>query len=1044
MKLPAIDHTFPARSRRGSTRTVGLAASALTAAAAVALVGFFYLRGRTGPAPVIARGPVVPGQAPPDIRAGTPGQAIGASKGMHITLVDKRDPTRIDKEIITASSEPQENAWYLVEKPQAFIYSRNGVVWHVRADKGRMYIPNSQMQPEAATLEGNVVVRAFDEPAAGKKVDPDAPDAHPLVVFNTSTIEYDGTLGDVSTTDPFKVVTEQSVFTAIGLRARYDQDNSRLTYCEFEREGELHYRTGGKDPLAPKQDKPRQQAAGRRPAKPGEPAGAPAAAPRQPLETFYHAVLSGGVTVTRGSQSIVSDSLESWMHMVDNELRRDAITPAPRRPGEGHEVGGSDTPAEPAPAAAAEAPGGPGTPALAHGPHQTEAPGPAIASAALPDEIVLKWGGNMVIQIEEKKPEELTRDEVAVRFTTAPDTLCRFNDTGGGGATAKRGTHGTATTIEYGATSQVLKMASLMPDGVVLSADGSGNAIAQSLTIDMGSGLTTIEGPGSLRDRVDRYITWSERAEFQFHIGAGGMTDLVETASASGQVEAVQGAARLRGSELTAGFLVGPSRSDVFKLLVRGGAQAADGRGGELSADLLDVSFGDAAAKAGPPPELIDARGNVLGQKDGTSLAAQTLHVQLTADENNQPVASSITASGGVKFVKAEEKPDGRMNVINAASEEITADVDAQMVELTGPGSMIGNSTSKVYGAVIRVDGSRRYVDVFGQGRFEHQGAAIDSEGTSDALVTWTRHLAYDDVMGLVECEGNVVASNQPDAVTVQTLRADHAKLMLEPRPDGAAIDERGNNRRLQQAFAWGIAGATPRPAQVEMRVYDSPSAVGRERPVRVSFLEGGYIIADDDCGTLDVPGPGRMYFSDRRPKIDTPASEARVIAADAAESANPFSGKAKRGDARFIWNDWMNIDRRLGTITISGKSNLRHVRLADGLPTDIEADSLIGRFQNIQVSQAEKADAELHAEFLGADAVGNVWMRSSDNKELVADRVEYDAEAGIAKAIANEGNSVVFFDPAQGVPQRAKVLFWDRTNNRIEIRDAGTVVVPR
>ncbi|MCG3125144.1 MAG: hypothetical protein GIKADHBN_03676 [Phycisphaerales bacterium] len=1044
--------------RRGSARTIGLAVSAVTALAFVALVGYFYLRGKAGGPVVASASQPSAGQAPPDIRAAAPGQPLGAGKKMEIRLIDKRDPSRVTMRLLSESSEPQENARYLLKKPNAFIYNRSGVVYHVRADEGSVYMPNRQMQPEAASLVGNVLIRAYDEPPGGADFDPDAADIQPLVTFKVHSLQYDGTLGEVTTPDAFAVSTDQSRFTAVGLRVLFNQEQNRLEYCEIQRDGHLRYLTTGDDLLTRRKPKPEPK-----PLPPGTPPPPPKP---KPVETFYTAQLTGGVLVKRGSQSIEADALDGWVRLVDNDLADDAIKPAPVRiaktdpsktkaagtaqetppgdaaPDEGAEIStglaalaGEDRAAstqEPAtPADAAETPDLAADPVLAKADAPLAAP-PFEGESENSDVIELTWTGALVITATPEKPAQLARDQVAVRFTTSAESLCVFRDDAAGA-------RGTASTIDYGATSQLLRMASIATDGVVLTADGSGSAIATTLSIDLGSGLTKISGPGALRDRVDRYITWMDDAEFQFHVDKEGMTSMIETASASGSVEAVQGASRLRASELTAGFLVGENRSDVFKLVLRGDAQAADGKGGELSAGSMDVSFGATATSKNPVPQTLDAFDDVLGQKDGASLAADSLHVMIVPGADGNPEVASVAAAGNARFTKAEEKSGGRFNVIDARSSEITAQIDAEIVELIGPGSSVGNLTSRLTGDAIRIDGMRRIVDVFGAGRFEHRGAAVDSGAVSEATVTWNRSVTYDDESGIVECQGAVVATNTPDAFTLQTLRADRARLELEPLPEGSPVDPDAPPRRLLRAFAWGSGPSSP--AQLETRSYERPFAAGRERPSRVAFLEGRHIIADDDAGTLEVPGSGRMYFSDRRRNNDgKPASQA----AEASRDANPFGGGYERGDARFIWQDRMHVDRRLGIITIAGKSNLRHVRLSDGGPTDIEADLLVGRFRNMQVSEAQRRDLELRAEFLGADAAGNVWIRSIDNKELVADRVEYDAESSVIKAMANEGNSVVYFDPAQGVPQRARVLYWDRTSDRIEIKDAGTIVLPK
>lgn len=1047
--------------RRGSTRTAGLAVSAVVALGFVAMVGFFYLRGRAG-VPVNAGAQTIRGEAPPDIRAGVPGQAIGAGRGMEVTLVDRGDPSRVSMRIISESSEPRENARYIVQRPRGYIYARDGRAYHVSADTGVLHIPNTQMRPESATLEGNVVIRVFEGQAPGARFDPDDPAVSMMARFDTQSIQYDGTLGEVTTPDPFTVTTEKARFWAVGLRGIFNQEQDRLEYGEIHRDGHLVYVTSGDDPLRPKPSKP--------PAPTGRPGSPPAPKP-PPVETFYVASLTGGVVVTRGSQSIESDALDGWIRLVDNKLADNAVAPAPVRAGlspgrpvgteapapraalgetasgsvaggvaDGFESAGLDSLAwssgDAASRSTVEHPLGDGDSGSSGSDRVGSADSATDGTSS--DVIDVRWTGAMVVRVSEHRPSELGTDQVAVRFTTGPDSLCLFRDHAAGAT-------GTASTIDYAATSRVLRLESLAPGGVHLRAAGAGHAVCSSLSVQLGAGVATVSGPGSLRDRTDRYLVWNEQAEFQFKIDDGGMTSLIEHARVLGNVGAVQGESRLSGSELSASFVTSGERSNIHKLTVLNEARAVDGSGGELNSAELDVFFDAPAGSEASFPSMIDARGGVLGQKDGSMLEAQSVRVVLEPDGKGRPEATSVAAIGSARFVRAKERDEGRVDLVDARSEEILAELGAQIVELIGPGSTVANLSSSVTGSAIRIDGLRRYVDVFGQGRFEHRGRAVDSESTSDAMVTWTRHVFYDDELGIVECEGSVVASNQPDAFTVQTLRADRARLMLEPRIEGLSEHAGSAPRQLQRAYAWGSTGDVRRPAQVEMREYPSPYAAGRERPSRVAFLEGDHVIADDVEGTLRVPGEGRAFFSDRRRHDEGIRTDpGRVPGDPATSSSNPFGGRFERGDSRFQWRDSMVVDRRTGFVTLTGKSNLRHVRLTDGLPTDIEADTIVGRFRNMQVSEADRRDLELRAEFLGADAMGNVWIRSTDHKELLADRVEYDAEAGIAKAIANTGNSVVYFDPAQGIPQRAAVLYWDQANNRIEIREAGTIVVPR
>ncbi|HRJ49904.1 MAG TPA: LPS export ABC transporter periplasmic protein LptC, partial [Phycisphaerales bacterium] len=671
--------------RRGSTRTAGLAVSAVVALGFVALVGFYYLRGRAG-APVHAGAQTIRGEAPPDIRSGVPGQAIGAGRGMEVTLVDRHDPSRISMRIISESSEPRENARYIVQRPRGFIYARDGRAYHVSADTGVLHIPNTQMRPESATLEGNVIVRVFEGQAPGARFDPDDPSIPMLARFDTRSIQYDGTLGEVTTTDPFLVTTEKARFTAVGLRGIFNQEQDRLEYGEIHRDGHLVYMTAGEDPLGA-----RKKQADPAPAPTGRP-GAPPAPKPAPVETFYVASLTGGVVVTRGSQSIESDALDGWIRLVDNKLAENAVAPAPVRA-----TLTTGSPASHPDAAPTEATPGMDTPAtqtasdevrfdsaglesLALGQDSADPPsaeaGPLDAGSDRPltgqapadgidrassDVIDVKWTGAMVIRISEDRPAALGTDQVSVRFTTGPDSLCLFSDR------AARAT-ATASTIDYAATSRVLRLASLTPGGVHLRAEGSGNAVSSDLTVRLGTGVASIAGPGFLRDRTDRYLVWSDQAEFRFKVDDGGMTSLIEFAQARGGVEAVQGASRLSGSELTASFAVSDSRSDIYKLSVLENARAVDGSGGELSSAELDVFFDAPEDASAPSPSTIDARGGVLGQKDGAMLEAHSVRVVLEPDNQGRPSATSLTATGAARFVRAKGKDGGRGDLVEARS----------------------------------------------------------------------------------------------------------------------------------------------------------------------------------------------------------------------------------------------------------------------------------------------------------------------------------------------------------------------------------------
>ena len=52
--------------------------------------------------------------------------------------------------------------------------------------------------------------------------------------------------------------------------------------------------------------------------------------------------------------------------------------------------------------------------------------------------------------------------------------------------------------------------------------------------------------------------------------------------------------------------------------------------------------------------------------------------------------------------------------------------------------------------------------------------------------------------------------------------------------------------------------------------------------------------------------------------------------------------------------------------------------------------------------------------------------------------------EVRTIEAIASEGNLAQMFDPKNPTPMTARRIFWDLVKDRVEIKDAGTITIPR
>ncbi|MEC9372362.1 MAG: hypothetical protein VYC34_00895, partial [Planctomycetota bacterium] len=81
--------------------------------------------------------------------------------------------------------------------------------------------------------------------------------------------------------------------------------------------------------------------------------------------------------------------------------------------------------------------------------------------------------------------------------------------------------------------------------------------------------------------------------------------------------------------------------------------------------------------------------------------------------------------------------------------------------------------------------------------------------------------------------------------------------------------------------------------------------------------------------------------------------------------------------------------------------------------------------------------------QLLRAEASGAVYAALASG-QLIADRLFYDAEQGVAEAAAAPGNLVTFFESSTGVPATGAVLRWDLIKDRLQWLGAGEMTLGR
>lgn len=1037
--------------RRGSAQTTGLVLAVLIGLVFIALVGYFAMRAPK-PAPDATRGVAIPSpDAPPDIKSlpTTPGAGnILTSEVMFVQLMDKRDPTRLAGVIESSHVEPLESRRYRVDEPRVWVFLKDGRSLLVEAKSGRLYMPDRTKEPEAGTLQGDAVVRLFARQPGDRRVDPSKD--QPLLTARMDTIAFDGAVGEVSTPDDFVITSSQTDFYGRTLRILFNESSQRIELLEVREQGKIVHRTDVKTEREekPAKEKPAVATADATPA-------APAAPERQPIETFYNAVFADNVVVSHQKGRLLADRFQVWAHTLDNQLAPGAIgsfeSQATRAPGGTSSKGAASA------TTAADAGATP------------ESELPASEATSSPGELVLTWTGPLVMKPVTARPEELAKQEIALRFEAPEAGMVRFTD-------VDSGAQGHAETIAYGATTRELRLAGKAADNVVIALADSGSMTTGSMAVDLGTGIAHSEGPGMLVGKskatrgdaeppTEQTVTWNEQADFEFFTTDGRINGAVKEAMLAGNVIATDGRAALKSGFLHASFAATPREADarggtlatgsggsrLARLRAKEGVSAEDGSGGLLNARELDVAF--RAGERQPTPESMIARGNVVAVRDVSVLQSDILSA--TFEEPAQRKGKDRTRVAAVRADGNVVYTDG--NDVVAKADQLRADVPKQIADLSGDNVSVGKDNSQIFGTQLRLDGLARSMEVFGPGRFVHtQPLEAENQAGSPrpAIATWTKGMTYDDPTGVIIASGSAQADSYPDPETHDSMRAERVKLEITPAPRTSAEERTAQpagslssgspgtssskvQRELLMVTAIGGSDELPdgKPASIESRRYAASNDAGAQPTLeRLMYLEGATIEMNAATQVLTVPVPGKLLVVDRRESQKKPAA--------AEGGGSPLASANARGNALFEWDGKLTMDRRAGAMDMTQKVRLTHHRLGDQLATFMECQHLLASI--IEEKSPVGADSrDLRGQLRSVVADGGVFARSG-TKELTADRVDYDAMAETMLAQTITDSPVAVMDSASPTPLLAKELLWNLRTDQIEVRRPMPMVAPR
>lgn len=1029
----------------GSARTTGLLLAVGIALIASGVTLFVWMNHRT---PRTAGGdPGAPFPEPPErgqVRtSASPFESepteisdiVRQTGSARLQFVDRDDPDRVAGQLEWSALEPLDRGRSHLTDPRAWIYLDDGRIVHISAEEGHFYMPERQSQPESGRLTGQVLIRLYNpEPGVPVDLDGDRPE---MLVF-TESLTFDSAVGELSTLDRVQINTADLSFRGVGMRMLVNQVLGRLELLEIERGESITYTIASGERARTDEQPPEPGPAPTARLGAGEERSGPAQEPAAPVEVFYRAVFSDNVRLSHSARTLTSDRLEVWARTVDGRMPDGAIAGAGGRQ---RSMRDRDFYL---PSARSDAPLAHRVLAAAVATVDTRDDRVAMASGDEGEEtITLDWSGSLVVRPLDSRPEELSENEVALRFTAERTGLVRLND-------PDSGFTGRCAWLDYGATSQDLVLAGPGPRSVRLSAENTGRFEAGRIELNVGTGLAHIPGPGVVLavgetgpgESRAREISWSEQADLEFETSEGRMTADLRQAIFRGAVRAREGdALSAEGDFLHAAFVAaGEQPVTISRLIIEDSARISAGVNGSLSAQRIDVGFTPGADPSVPEPSVVTASGDVRVQRRGTRLSSDFLEATLE-QAGGEPQVETVLARGSVSF----SRPGG----VRAGAEELRAHAPTERADLIGRRAFVARGQTRIEGDQIRLDGLQREIFVHGPGDFAHmdEGVLADAADAQPRIAaTWTASMRFDDLAGIVECVGDAEATSRPspfeiDVVRGETLRLELSPIDAEASPGLEDVDDDRvviDDRALLRAEAVGLSlhreGGSRATAQSRRYALDSGGGRVLERML---YLEGDRIDADDVEGTLTVPGAGRAVLQDRRERESGTGSDA------AQEAAAPGVGAGSRGTSLFTWEGSMRMHRETGQVTLERLVRLIHQPLGDDPLTELECERLEVTLRERGAEALDRAVPVRSAELVRAAAFGAVYARSGE-QELIADSLVYDAVTGVAEAEAEADNRLTLFDARRGSPVVARAIRWDMVRDRVEVTEPLPVVLPR
>jgi hypothetical protein len=184
--------------------------------------------GRIGPAvAMVEPTPLTDAERASARRPGAPG-SIALERGAWVQVADASG--RLEQQYSATKLDPEPGAYLSMREPRAVFYLSDGRIATLRADAGRVHVPNRAL--ESGRFTGDVVIRLY-RPEAGASVDlaSDAPSA----ILETPQLDFDTTLSQITCEQSFRLTTDMLTFDGEGLDLLLGEDTRTIERLVVER-----------------------------------------------------------------------------------------------------------------------------------------------------------------------------------------------------------------------------------------------------------------------------------------------------------------------------------------------------------------------------------------------------------------------------------------------------------------------------------------------------------------------------------------------------------------------------------------------------------------------------------------------------------------------------------------------------------------------------------------------------------------------------------------------------------------------------------------